>query len=87
MYHLPVYRGISGQRIKDSDYLPNSIGYWPTFSSTTTDKNVGISFAKSMAKDGSYPVMFEIYLSSTNSYPTNIHTAASDKPWSFYPSE
>ena len=82
-----MYRGISGRFLNDTDYTQGSIGYWPTFSSTTTDRNVGLGFAKSMAGKDEPPVCFEIYLSSTNTCPTNIHTANSSQQWSFYPSE
>ena len=86
-YHLPVYRGVSAQYIKDSDYTQNSIGFWPTFSSTTSELNIGLGFASSMAGKDEQPLMFEIYLSSANSCSTNIHTANSSDEWSFYPSE
>ena len=33
------------------------------------------------------PLVFEIYISSKNEFPTNIHTAIENEEWSYWPNE
>jgi len=42
MTHLPVYRGIPSKFVRDADYKTNSIGYWPTYSSTTKQEEIAL---------------------------------------------
>ena len=89
-YHKPVYRGVSAEFIKETDYIQGSIGFWPTFSSTSTDANIGYGFARQAARRlgaDAIPVVFEIYISSKNNFPTNIHTAIENEEWSYWPNE
>lgn len=88
MCHQPVYRGVPAKFVRDADFQVNSIGYWPTFSSTTKQEEIALQFSlvgcDSAKGESRSAMVFEIFLSSQNSTPTNIET---DAQWSYYPSE
>jgi hypothetical protein len=96
--HQPVWRGMSSAFISQSDYEPGKIGYWPTFSSTTKNKNTAISFSNTGGGD-SERVLMKIYLSKENSPISHIDCIGSKKfynnqrqqikedEYSFYPGE
>ena len=72
--HKPVFRGISSTHFDPNDYKQNSIGFWPCFTSTSTD----IQVAEEFSDNGNFSspgdienkdrVIFKIYLTSYN-YP------------------
>lgn len=88
MTHQPVWRGVPSKFVRDADYQVNSIGYWPTYSSTTKQEEIALQFSLvgSDAEKGKprEAMVFEIYLNNENSTATNIET---DAQWSYYPSE
>lgn len=44
--HKPVYRGINHSYVDHNNYKPNSIGFWPQFTSTTTDLSTANTFSQ-----------------------------------------
>ena len=96
--HLPVWRGMSSGYINMSDYEPGKIGYWPTFSSTTKNKNTAIKFSNT-GDSNTEKVLMKIYLSKNNNpishvdcvgtkkfYDKNRYLVQEDE-YSFYPGE
>ena len=56
---------MGAKNINMKDYEVGQIGYWPTFTSTTKDKNVAFGFVNHAPKD--HPkIMLKIYLSAKN---------------------
>ena len=65
---FPVWRGMSAEYTNMSDYELGKLGYWPTFSSSTKQKSVALSF---MPKDKA-GVLLKIFLSAENNPTTHI---------------
>ena len=70
--HKPVFRGVSSTHFDPKDYKTNSIGFWPCFTSTSTEIQVAGHFADqgnfSSPGENKDRVIFKIYLTSYN-YP------------------
>ena len=65
------------------DYLPNTIGSWPRFTSTTKNYNQALNFGY---QNGELElILFKIYLTNYNSPRTNVDLVGDD--WAFYKSE
>jgi hypothetical protein len=68
--HKPVFRGISSTHFDPGEYKPNSIGFWPCFTSTSTDIQVAEYFSDygNFSSPGDIEnkdrVIFKIYLTS-----------------------
>ena len=88
--HLPVYRGLNPNGFKYSDYEPQSIGYWPQFTSTTKNMNTAKGFSRQSQKRDSFKgvfLIFKIYLCSPmyNQIQSNIDMIGEN--WTFFPTE
>ncbi|TNV83570.1 hypothetical protein FGO68_gene7448 [Halteria grandinella] len=68
---IPVYRGISLARVNLDQYKVGSVGYWPSFTSTSKDMKVALGFSK-MEREQSKKFLFEIYLTGQNQPASNI---------------
>jgi hypothetical protein len=74
--NVVLYRGLRN-RNHISMYLQQMKGYWPSFTSTSTDLQVALGFAQASG------IVFEIRLSSVNPHP---HLKVPSN-WSSYPTE
>ena len=84
-YSDPVFRGVSAKNIKLEDYELGSFGFWPAFSSTSSQDNIALRFAKVTSagpKQLEQQIVFQIYLSGdSNKHATNL---VLPEDWSFY---
>ena len=93
--HKPLYRGLYHKHFDREKYKPGVIGCWPQFTSTTTNMVTANTFSQNRSSEAddeeAKSLLFEIYLTNTNSPAGNIEFKDVDlnqkSVWTNFPGE